>query len=310
MTHTHRFLLAGALLVGAPLLAQQPPQAPRILEIHIESVKPGKAMAHEQHEQGWPLAFAGGKSDAYYIAMTQETGVSDAWYVVGYGSWTQKQQTDAAIAKVAGLEAKLGQLAEKDAEFISGARTLMAVFQDSLGAGTVPDFPRVHGWRVTTTRVKFGHEAEFRAVRRAIRDAYTKAGIDPHIGVYQVMSGVNVPTYLIFRPYSSISEMDEWATQGAKLTAQYTPEQQQLMDKFNADGVLSREANTFAVSPKQSYISAEWAAADPTFWKSNPVIAMRAREAAGATQAGKPAMKPADKPAPKPTDPKPTEKKP
>jgi hypothetical protein len=299
MTHARRILLPstllgaclGGVLLAGSLPAQEAaaPKAPRILQIFQESVKPGRLAAHERHEQGWPLAFSGGKIESYYVALTASTGNNDAWYVGGFDNYAQLEASNQAIAKVPGLEAELSRLSEKDADYIASSRSIMAQLNDSLSIGTPPDFANVKGYRITMLRVRFGHTDEFRQVRRAIREAYTKAGVDPHIGVYAVTAGVNTPTYLIFRPYLSMSDFDGWSQVAAKVNAQYTPEQRQMMDKFEAEGVVTREVNTWAISPRQSYVPAAWVAANPDFWKTNPVVAMRAREREmRASQAGKP----------------------
>lgn len=288
--------LAALIAVASPVAAQQsqPPTAPRILQIYQELVKPGKASAHERHEQGWPTAFGNAKTENYYVALVGNTGAGDAWYVNSYGSYADWAAADAKIAKVAGLQSQLDALSDKDAEFLSGARSIVAVLQDSLAIGTAPEFAKVHGWRVTTVRVKLGHTDSFEAGRKLLRDAYAKAGIDPHIGVYVVSQGVNTPTYLIFRPYSSIADFDAWPATGRAMGQQLTQEQRDMLRKIDENDVLTREADNYAVSPKQSYIPAAWAAADPDFWKTNPVVAMRARARANVAQAGKPM--PAKKP--------------
>jgi hypothetical protein len=307
MTHARRILLPstllgaclGGLLVAAALPAQQAaaPKAPRILQIFQESVKPGRLAAHERHEQGWPLAFSGSKIKSYYVALTANTGNNDAWYVGSFDSYAELEASNQSIAKAPGLEAELARLSERDADYISSSRSIMAQLNDSLSIGTPPDFANVKGYRITMLRVRFGHTDHFAQMRKAVRDAYTKAGIDPHIGVYTVTAGVNTPTYLIFRPYLSMADFDEWGKVAATVNAQYTAEQRQMMDKFESEGVLSREVNSWAVSPRQSYVPAPWVAANPDFWKTNPVVAMRAREAQ-ATQAGKPKQGPGAQKAP------------
>jgi hypothetical protein len=299
MTHARRILLPstllgaclGGLFVAARLPAQETaaPKAPRILQIFQESVKPGRLAAHERHEQGWPLAYSGGKIESYYVALTASTGNNDAWYVAGYENFAQLEAANQATAKAPGLEAELARLAERDADYISSSRSIVAQLVDSLSVGTAPDFANVKGYRITMLRVRFGHTDHFAQARKAIREAYTKAGVDPHIGVYAVTAGVNTPTYLIFRPYLSIADFDGWTQVAANVNAQYTPEQRQMMDKFELEGVLSREVNSWAVSPRQSYVPAQWVSANPEFWKTNPVVAMRAREREmRASQAGKP----------------------
>lgn len=288
MTHARRILLLGALIgIATPVLAQEAPRkAPRILEIFQEVLKPGKGAAHEQHETGWPLAFANAKIKSYYVALKSQTGASDVWYVSTYDTYAQMEQDDKDVAAAPGLEAQLARLADRDGDYLANTRTYVAELRDSLSIGTAPDFSKLRGYRITTVRVRIGHGDEYAQLRRLQRDAYRKAGIDPHIGVYAVTSGVNVPTYFVFRGYTSLAEMDGWGALNDRAMAQLTAEERAQMEKLNASAILTRESNIYAIAPKQSYVPAEMAAADPEFWKTNPVVAMQARKA-GVLQAGK-----------------------
>jgi len=44
------------------------------------------------------------------------------------------------------------------------------------------------------------------------------------------------------------------------------------LDKLSADATISLQTDLFAVSPKMSYVSAEWHVADADFWKGAAVM--------------------------------------
>lgn len=289
MTHHRRILLTVALLGAATsLAAQQSMPAPRVLQVYQEVVKPGKAMAHAKHEAGWPIAFATNKIETYYTAITSQTGATDVWYVSPYASYADWKKGNDAIEKVPGLTEKLGRLADGDAEFLANARSFTLELRDSLSVGTPPNFAKVRGYRVSTVRLRIGQADEWSEARRLIADGWRRAALaDPHIGVYQVTHGANTPTFVIFRAYESLDEVDGWeATNRAAYNA-LTADERAKHDRLVEGAVLTSEQNLYAVSPEQSYVPPQLAAQNMEFWKSNPVIAMQARQA-GLTQAGKP----------------------
>lgn len=94
-------------------------------------------------------------------------------------------------------------------------------------------------------------------------------------GVFQVTQGVNTPTYLVFRPYVSMAEFDADSANLARARAALSAEELKKLDDLNQAAVLTSEVAIYAVSPKQSYMPAAYAA-DP-FWKVNPCSPRRLR---------------------------------
>src|SRR4029077_8879781 len=141
-----------------------------------------------------------------------------------------------------------------------------------LTIGDMPDLSKVHGYRLTTYRVRIGHTNEFEEARKLGRAITEKANPGAHLGVFVVTQGVTVPTYIVFRPYTSIAEFDADSANNAAFAANSTAEDRAKIDKLYETSLLSREQAIYSVSPKQSYVPVGFADADP-FWKSNPVVA-------------------------------------
>lgn len=280
-----RTLLFAALCSAATSLAAQELTPPKLLQIYFESVKPGKGEAHERHETGWPIAFANAKLQNYYFALTPMTGNNDVIYMSGYPSYADFEKTNEAVGKAPGLSAKLAALADKDGEFLNNSRGIIAAHRPdgSIGRMEGADYSKVRGWRITSTRVRIGQTDEFMEYRKMLKDAYARAGINSPRGLYQITQGVNTPTYLVFRAYTSLSEFDADSAMNAAVRAVQTADDIAKMEKLYEGAVLTSETNVYAVSPKQSYMPATYAA-DP-FWKSNPVFAAAAQKSA-VTQAG------------------------
>ena len=283
-----RVLMFAALIASVAPLGAQDLTPPKILQIGIETVKVGRSTMHERHEQGWPMAFDAAKVPAYYFALTPVTGGRDVLYMSGYASYAAWEAEQEAVSKAPGLTARLAALAEKDADFLDNNRSMVAAYRAEGSVGgrmQGADYSHVRGWGITTTRVRIGFTDEFMEYRALLKTAYERAGItNSPRGLYQVSRGVNTPTYLIFRPYQSISEFDSDSATFAQVRAAMTPDERARADKLYQDAVLTSESNIYAVAPKQSHMPASYAA--NAFWKSNPVFAAAAAKTA--VQAGAP----------------------
>lgn len=286
MRRTAMPLFAALMLTGVTTNAVAQ-AAPKILQINWESVKAGHDAEHERNEKGWPATFAAAGTKNNYVALMGMTGTTEALYVTGWESYAQFEENRKAVAANSALSAQLDKLWTRDGEFLNNVRTLFAEQVDSIGIGTPPDWPKVRGYRITLVRVKMGHAADYEKLRRMQKASADRAGVDMHLGIYRVTSGVAVPTFLIFRPFNSIADLDVWPAMGAKSAAAATAEERAEIARLSEAAITSSEANIYNISAAQSYPSVAMAQAAPEFWKGNPVLAM-AQKASGVVQAGKP----------------------
>ena len=266
-----RCLLYVVSFVGFAVASQAqqapPPNPMRVLQITQELVKPGKGAAHANVEAGWPAAFAKAGSKDHYWGLVAMTGINDALFITPYPSLSALEQSGEWMEKAPGLQASLDRLADKDGDLLTGIRSMIATRMDEASVGTVGDMTKVHGMLIRTSRVRIGHTTDFMEYMKLVKEGYEKAGVDPHIGTYVVTAGSAVPTYLTFRGFHGIGEMDEWPAMGDKMRAALTPEQRDRMDKLAEGAFTARDAEIYMINPRMSYVSAQAIAADPTFWK-------------------------------------------
>jgi hypothetical protein len=253
--------------------AQEPPGPPKVLQIFREEVKTGKEAAHRKVEADWPRALASAKSPTHYLAMVSITGPSEAWFLTGFDSlaaWEKdRQDTD----KNAALTAQLDRLSEKDAEFLTGGRSIVAVYREGLSyRPNGINIGQMRYFYVTTFRVRPGHDNDFVEANRIARAAHEKADVPEHWAVYQVISGMPTGTYLTFQPLKSLAEVDAFPQTHGKAYLDATGDDgRKKLSELASAGSLSSETNIFAFSPKMSYASKETVSADPDFWKLKTV---------------------------------------
>lgn len=281
----HRILLGTAVLlclapgpgvaVAQEATAGQAP--PKILQIFVESVKPGKGVAHEKLEVGWPQAFRKAKWPTHYVGMTSMSGPSDAWYVAGYESFAALETDQQNIAKNPTLSRELERLATADGDMLSGTRGIYARYRPELSYRPDVDVGRMRYVSFTTITLKPGYDSAFVDTRKLVLDAHVKANLDEHYAVYEVGTGIPGPAYLLVFPMRSLQEVDAFQENhdGKAYRDAMGEAGRQQMREFARVGVASVENRLFAFSPKMSYPSEEWVASDPEFWK--PKVATAAK---------------------------------
>jgi hypothetical protein len=259
---------------------------PKVLVITREVLKPGKGAVHEKWEAGWPRAFAKAKWPTHYLAVASITGENRALYMTGYESLAAWEADANAIEKNAVLSAQLAALSDKDGDYLTELRTGAFTYLPELSYR--PDAPLV-GTRyflIISLTVKPGHGDHFTEVRKTARQAHEKAGLDEHFAVYQAAAGAPAGLYLIFIPLKSLAEMDQSPEKHGKAYQEALGEEgRKKADEFQSQGLESAELQIFAFSPKMSYPSKEWIAAEPDFWAPKPAAAKpAAKKEEGATQ--------------------------
>ena len=267
------YLCTLVVLVSAVLAqAQAPPKFHLIVQ---ESVKPGKSAAHEKVEAGWPRAFAKAKVALNYLGAVTLSGPRQAWFFIGYDSMTEWEKSDRDLANRDDLRAETDRLDQQDGDLLSGIRSLWAVHRDdlSLGANTV-DWPKVRFVSIEIGRLKPGYEDEYGEVRKLFNAAHPKVGMDHHHLIYQVVSGVPGPFFMMISPLQTREEAAQlspgfWAALG---------EEGQRKDReLSRTGVINYEALLLEISPRMSYPPQDWVKADPAFWAPKPKPAPAAK---------------------------------
>ena len=284
---------AAALCLGAVATAQAQQAMlapPKVLVVTREVVKYGKAAAHEKWEMGWPRAFAKAKWPVNFLAVTSMTGEGRALYFSGYDSLAAWESDTQAAEKNAALSAETAALGAKDGDFVSESRNAVLTYMPELSYQPDPPVAGLRYFMIASIVLKPGHVDHFTEVRKIALAAHQKAALGDHFAVYHLTAGGNTNTYLIFLPFKSLAEADQFpAMHGKAYEAALGEEGQKKLADFNSQDVESTETQIFAFSPKMSYVSKEWVAADPEFWAPKP--APTAAPAAAAAPAEKPAAK-------------------
>lgn len=263
---------APATVAGQDAPPSQSP--PPVLQIFIESVKPGKGAAHTKVEAGWPAAFRKAKWPVHYLGLTSSTGPGEAWFLTGYESYAAMETDQRNIEKTPVLSRELERLSQVDGDLLAGTRSVLAVYRPDLSYRPDISVAPMRYFGLTIITLKPGYDSAFAEARKLVHAAHEKANMDEHWAMYQVTSGMPGTTYLLFLPMKSLQEVDlAQESHGKPYGDALGDAGRRQLQEFARTGVASSETKLLAFSPKMSYPSDEWVAQDPEFWRPKAVTA-------------------------------------
>lgn len=260
-------LACGAPAVMSAQATGLPTTQPSMVTIIREQVKVGRAADHARIESGWPAAYGRANSPDYYLAMTSMTGTPEAWYLIPSANHAAYAET---MRRDVGMQEELDRLSRADAEVLDGIRTIQAMARPDLSMGAFPDLSKQRFWEISIVRVRAGHEQDFDAAAKAYGTAAQRSAPNAQYRIYQVIAGMQTPTFIIFSSVANYGEFDQMFADGMKTMQNATAAEQAALQKFSTDATLSWETNRFRLDPKQSYVSREVRATDPAFWGPMP----------------------------------------
>ena len=148
-------------------------------------------------------------------------------------------------------------------------RDMLAIFRPELSYNPGVDIRTMRYFSITTIRVRPGHDAQFAEYAQKVINAARKAKVDNyHTALFQVITGTQAGTYLLFRPLKSLSEFDAGIMM--KVRAAMGNDEKKDLDKEASEVYMSSETSTYWMTPSMSYVEKDFAAGDPAFWNPKP----------------------------------------
>jgi hypothetical protein len=269
------FLLGLSLLLGTASLvsAQERSEVvhvpPTVLTIAREFVKPGKSGAvHDRSESAFVRAMANAKYPTHYFALNSVSGKPRALYLTGYDSFAGWEKDQQDTAKNPTLSAALDRAAEADGQLLDSYDQSAWIYRPDQSLNQTGDLVGVRYFEIESFRLKPGHEADWEAAVKLVKDAYSKAMPEAHWAMYENVFGLGSPAYLVITPRKSASEIDAGFQQGPKFIAAMGADGMKKLGELSAAAIESTETNLFTINPRQSYMDEYLMKADPEFWQS------------------------------------------
>ena len=237
-------LLAG-LLAGAGF-AQSFTEPPPLLRLNRRPGVNGAAIRQ----------YADAGAQVNVVGMTSITGPAETWLIEPQNSFEGIEEVDKAVGPLVAVDEPLSN------EILAASRTMIAVYRPGFSyrpEQAIQAFPKARYFQVSLYRIRPGTEAEFVELvksRRILRDSIN---LDRPEMAYQVISGAPSGTYLFLAPLASLKVLDEGLAKARAYAGGIAASAKA--------GEFTREHLLFRVEPKMSWVSDEFASADPEFWR-------------------------------------------
>jgi hypothetical protein len=281
------WLVGGAAALRAQDENTAPP--PKVLVITREMVKVGKGAAHAKNEAAWVRAAMAAKEPDRYLAATTMTGPSEALFFEGFDTYAAFGEADKFDSQPK-VTALTGPMAEKDADYVSDGRTMVATFNEKWSWKPNMNITEMRYFELETIRMRPGHDKDWEELIALYQGAATKMNLDEHDIFYRVHYGAPDGTVLIFTPRKSLRELDAAMGMGKAFQDALGEKGREQWAKLAEATISGDSTELLEFSPEMSYPPEDWVKADPSYWKPKPMMG-------GKATAG--AKKPAEAPAPK-----------
>jgi len=263
-------LFAGAFQAAAQMLAP-----PKVLLMVREEIKPGMMPAHSREANNVVQIYTKANSPYHRLAMMPVAGnENEVMYFWGFDSFGEMEKSNALLDTMANVtyKADFDRVRPPGDDYHSSQRDVIAVLREDMSYNMNTDIRKMRYMRVQTIRVKPGHSREWEDSRRMTRAAHEKAKVDETMAVYQVAGGAQGGTYIVIIPWASLEGIGT-IPHGKSYMDALGDDRRDKIEKIENDSIVFTSTDIYAFAPQLSYVSKDWAAGDPSFWKLRPMTA-------------------------------------
>lgn len=266
MRKMHMAVLAGLCLTAAGAVAQNA-HPPKVLFVDVEYVKPemtGKP--HREAEQAVTKQLADAKSPVHYFALDSLTGAPRVLFMFPYDSFAEFAKTRMEAGQNAEGSAAVDEANRKDSELLSSKESDFYRYRADLSHKPEVPIKDLHYWEITRVKVKVGHTHDWEEYLKMLSGMLDKTAPDRHLAVFQSAYGrENGGIWLLMVPMATMDAVDTLFADRDAMPGKTDAATMTRYQALAAASVESSQRNLFAAAPKMSYVSDEWAKADP-FW--------------------------------------------
>ncbi len=242
-----------------------PSQAPAVLSVFCESLRPGTAPDYDSHNIGWSRQLEQIKDAPPQLALRRMTGPQEVCYLSGQGSFAAGDTTEKIIMGDAAYTRALPNLERKNTAYVSGTRAMYGMYRGDLAAGNYPDLMKRRVYMWTEFRVRPGAEEAFDNGAKTYRALFARKQLPAEWRVYQVVAGAQGATYWVFESFPDLSGMDKGMADGMKATEGLTEAERSAFKTFN-EALTFVRTDMWRVSSGLTVMNAAVRGDDP-FWK-------------------------------------------
>jgi hypothetical protein len=239
-----------AVLAVCAADAQSLTEPPPLLRLHR---RPGAASARP---------YADARSPVNVVGMAAVTGPPGTWLIEVHDSFASIEDVDKAIHPLLPSGA-MDDPGQSSGDILAGSRSLIAVYRPGfsyLPEQAVETLRKARYCQVSIYQVPPGSEPEFAELVKSRRIMFNSINLDRPDMAYYVLSGTVSGTYVFLAPLVSLKVLDDGLAKAPAYAKNVAAE------TVKTSG-MTRENLLFRVEPASSWVSDDFAAADPEFWR-------------------------------------------
>ncbi len=247
---------------------------PKFLNMTHQELKPGRAWEYDELETSIARIYAREGIPVYWVELESITGPSEVLYLNLFDSSEDLAKSEKALSVALAAHPELAQTQDRLLqENTTSGTTVLSVRRDDMGyrANTI-DFSKMRALRLSTVFAHPGYERAFMETVWSLSEASQKANARTAWAVYEVVSGLPEPAFVIVTPMQSLNEVDDVFEAGQALKKAEGGAVEQHLQELARIAYGATDTRLFLVGPKMSHVSKELAASDPDFW-SPPMAA-------------------------------------
>ncbi len=261
------FGITGTSTAAAQDQASGATQPPKILVIHQEFLKPGKAGApHEKTESAFVQAMTAAKSPEHYLAMNSFSGRPQTLFLLPYASFAAVQKDNDSMMANASLAEQFDNAQQADGELLTGYDVGVFVYDPDLSVNARADISQMRAMTITAIDIKPGHQEDWKKLAKMHNSVYGNMP-NAHWAVFHEVFGPHGGTmYIVLSAVKSGAEMDQHGPAARQAWSAVSAAQKKQMGDLESSTFKSIVTNLFIFDPKMSYVQDSWKTADPSFW--------------------------------------------
>ena len=229
---------------------------PNVLMLCRADIIPGRETDYSQREEQIAAGFEQQRIPVYWQALQSLTGPANVLYFDGYDSFLEVEKTQEVLTAALSAQREIAEWQSELRGYTNATSTVLAFRRDDLGYRmNKVDISRARYVRVTQVQLKTGTDEQFAEAVRSVRHYYEANDVDAPWVIYQVDSGMGVPTYFQLQPMQSLQEMDDAYDRARNLQRPVRDFLRQRLIQTLQASLVNADAEIYRVSARMSHVA-------------------------------------------------------
>lgn len=241
----------------SPAIATSPDlgKTPQVLLLHRVDLPAGRVADYMSIESEIANAYRDAALPVYWVALQSLSGPPHVLYFDGYDTFAQIEAAGAVIAQAEQSHSNLARMQSDLTQLMQSSQAVFSLRREDLGYRQDRfDIVKFRYVRVTVIQLRSGFEQDFADAIRTIRKPFEVIGSESPWAIFQVHSGMPVPTFIAVQLLTSLKEFDD-AIEARKYEREnpfdFGRSKPALMPK---DSIVSMQSDLYSVNLKISNV--------------------------------------------------------